>query len=410
MRLLILTGGLGRKLRPITDTRPKPMIEICGEPLLRRILKILASIGFNDAEIITGHMGHKIKNYLTQYPLPRVNVQFIDQKEPTGVGDALYHARHLFSRSDYFLLVYGDVLLSNNMINRLIGTFKTLKKPIASVCLTSNSVNYGNVYLDDSMRITKIIEKPNRNDLGNYILAGAFILPGTFFEYLESCELNMIDAIKLLSEREGFFASISEENWVDLGYPWDILLANQIIMNEWTQSRIAADLKQEGGSYIEGPVIIEEGVVIKSGATIIGPCFIGANSFIGHNALIRTYTSIGADSRVGFGVEMKNSVVMRGTEIGRLSFVGESIIGEEVNIGSGTVLVNINIDQTNVKLEINGEEFDSGLKKLGSIIGDKCWIGAGNTFLPGTKIPSGRVIPHHATCINASGDMNKCAE
>ena len=397
MKVMILTAGMGRKLEPLTETRPKPMIEICGEPLLYRILRSLKSIGINSANVVLGHHGERIQNHLSDYPIHDFHVRYIQQNQPSGVGNAILSESGWINQSDYFLLVYGDILFSQNMLASIINSFKLLRKPLASVCLTRKPHDYGIIYMNHEMKITEIIEKPDRSDLGNYILSGAFILPGSFLEYLNRSSENFIEALIKLRDNEGLFASIWEGNWIDIGYPWDILTANQIVMNEWSESRIASDLIQEPGSLIQGPVVIEPGVVLKAGAHILGPCYIGANSFIGHNALLRNYTSVGPSSIIGFGVEMKNSVLFKQAEIGRLSFIGDSILGERVNIGSGSVMVNINLDQTNVKVDICGNLVDSGLKKLGSLVGDGSWIGAGNTFLPGTKISSDKNIPHHST-------------
>ncbi len=400
MKVLILTGGPGKKLEPLTETRPKPMIEICGEPLLKRLMRFLQEIGLNQADVVLGHQGDKVRRYFEGIESHKASTRYIEQKNPSGIGQAILHARERISPSDFFMLIYGDILFSKNMLASLLNSFRSLRKPVASVCLTRDSRDFGNIYMNEEMRITEIIEKPERHDMGNYVLAGAFILPGTIIQHLESCNGNLIEAFRFLSDSEGIFASIWEGCWVDLGYPWDILSANQIVMNEWYESRIAADLVLEPGAQIRGPVVIEPGVVVKAGANIIGPCFIGANSFIGHSALVRNYTSIGADSIVGFGVEMKNAVLFNQTETGRLSFIGDSIIGENVNIGSGTVMVNINLDQSPVEVDICGESINSGLIKLGSFVGDNTWIGAGHTLLPGTKISSGRSIPHYGTFPN----------
>ncbi len=406
MKVVILTAGIGKKLEPLTDTRPKPMIEICGEPVLARLCRFIQEIGISHAEVIIGHHHEKITTYFESHPMQNFSVRYIPQEYPASVGNAILCAKHRIEPSDYFMLLYGDILFSRNMLRSLMNSFKSLQKPVASVCLTNDSRAFGNIYMDHQMNITEIIEKPQRSDLGNYILAGAFILPGTIFKYLEDAQENIIDALRRLSHSDGFCASIWEGSWVDLGYPWDILTANQIVMNEWLESKIATDFVQEPGCFIKGPVVIESGVSIKAGANIVGPCFIGSGSFIGHNALVRNYTSIGSDSIVGFGVEMKNSVVFRKTEIGRLSFIGDSVIGENANIGSGTVLVNINIDQSNVLISCNGSMIDSGLIKLGSFVGDDCWIGAGNTFLPGTKIRARHIINHHSTLtLNSTEDQ-----
>ncbi len=394
MKTLILTGGQGKRLEPLTSTRPKSMIEICGEPVILRLVKSVKEVGISHADIVIGSKGGQIGALLSQN-IKNFSVKLIEQQQPSGVGNAILTASHRILPTDYFLLVYGDILFSGNMIESLLNSFQTRQKPLAAICLPPDTRDYGNIYMDHEMRILKILEKPDRSDLGNYVLAGAFVLPGTILDHLKSNNGNFIAS--LLSLEEGLYASIWEGEWINLGYPWDILNANQLIMSTWKESRIASDVVFEPGSEIQGPVVIESGVVLKSGAYVLGPCFIGEGSFIGHNALLRNYTTIGNRSIVGFGVELKNSVLFHQTEIGRLSFIGDSILGEGVNIGSGTVMVNINLDHSNIQVKFPGKSIDSGLKKLGSLVGDKAWIGAGHTLSPGTKIAPGSVIPHNIT-------------
>ncbi len=406
MKVLLLTGGRGSRLTPLTETRPKPLIEICGETLLSRILRFLSEIGLNQIDILTGHHGDKVRQHLAHFPSSDFSFHVVDQQEVTGVGPAVMMNRDRIQETEYFMLIYGDILFSRNMLANLLNTFRSIQKPVAAVCLTNDSRDYGNIYMDHNMMITDIIEKPQRTDLGNYILAGAFILPSCFLRYIEKNDGKIIDAFCDLAREGSFYASIWEGAWVDLGYPWDILTANHIVMGEWTESRIASDVILGDSCIIQGPVVIEPGVVIKYGTNILGPCFIGRNSFIGHSALIRNFTSIGENSVIGFDVEMKNSVLFKNVEIGRLSFIGDSIIGERVNIGSGTVTVNINIDESPIHVEFKGNDFDSGLHKLGALIGDRCWIGAGHTMLPGTKIPPNSRIPHHATLSRIGKPLN----
>ena len=94
------------------------------------------------------------------------------------------------------------------------------------------------------------------------------------------------------------------------------------------------------------------------------------------------------------GVELKESVIMGRAEIGRLSFIGDSVIGQGVDLGAGIMTVNRNVDLSSVHALIRGQSMDTGLLKLGALIGDRARIGAGNTLLPGTRIPAQAMVPH----------------
>jgi bifunctional UDP-N-acetylglucosamine pyrophosphorylase/glucosamine-1-phosphate N-acetyltransferase len=144
-------------------------------------------------------------------------------------------------------------------------------------------------------------------------------------------------------------------------------------------------------------VRIEAGVVIESGASIFGPCYIGKESFIGNGVLVRPYTAIGANTMIGFGVELKNCILHDGVKVGRLSFIGDSVIGEGVEFGSGSMTVNFNMDRSNVQLPIEKGFVDSGLTKLGAFVGDGARIGSSNTLAPGTVIARGETVPNYHT-------------
>jgi bifunctional UDP-N-acetylglucosamine pyrophosphorylase/glucosamine-1-phosphate N-acetyltransferase len=144
----------------------------------------------------------------------------------------------------------------------------------------------------------------------------------------------------------------------------------------------------EEGVRILGPVHISEGARVRSGAYIEGPVVIGPGSDVGPNCYLRPSTSIGENVRVGNACEVKNSIVMDGTHVAHLSYVGDSIIGEGCNLGAGTITANIRFDKKNVRVNIKGKRIDSGLRKLGSIIGDDVQTGINVSLMPGVKVGS----------------------
>ena len=175
-------------------------------------------------------------------------------------------------------------------------------------------------------------------------------------------------------------------------WPWEILTANKMIMDSWGESSIAKTAALEANVTLQGIVKIEENVTIKAGAVIEGPCSIGRGSYIGNNSLIRSYTSLGKNCEIGSGVELKNCVVMDNTQIGRLSFIGDSVLGENVDIGSGCMTVNRSIDWKPISVKSGKHRTSTGMSKLGAFLGDGVVVGAGNMIQPGTMVQSGKVI------------------
>ena len=112
---------------------------------------------------------------------------------------------------------------------------------------------------------------------------------------------------------------------------------------------------------------------------------------------MRKYTAVGKGCTIGYGVELKNCIFSGNSRVGRLSFIGDSVIGSNVDIGSGTMTINCNLDKSSVKSRISGKIIDTGLNKLGAFIGDDAVIGSGNTIMAGTVIDTKVRVPHHYT-------------
>tara|TARA_B110000263_G_scaffold35779_1_gene27497 strand:- start:572 stop:1774 length:1203 start_codon:yes stop_codon:yes gene_type:complete len=393
MKAVILAAGKGSKLNPFSNTRPIPMISIAGKALLDNSLFQLKKAGINDVYIIVGHHKEMIQNFVAEKSDAGMNIHCLEQKNNGGIGDAVLTVKEKISAGEYFLLIYGDTLTDENIYSKTQQSFHSFKCPVASICLPPSNESFGNVFLNAQMKINKIVEKPKGNNFGNYVLSGVFVLPESFFGLLEKNKRSMEKALKALVQEGELMASMWENEWLDIVYPWEILKANRIILDSWNESSIAKSAIMESNVTMQGVVNIEEGAVIKAGAVLEGPCSIGKGSYVGNNSLIRSYTSLGNNCSIGYGVELKNCVVLDNSGIGRLSFVGDSVIGENVDIGAGCMTVNRNLGWEKVQIKNGKTVLPSGLKKLGAFIGDNVTIGAGNTIQPGTVISPGKTLP-----------------
>lgn len=393
MKAVILAAGKGQKLTPFTDTRSLQMVSVAGKPLFDNSINMLKEAGINDIFVVVGHKQEKLTQRIGEYVQNGVNIHYVEQKKSLGIGDAILKVKDKILPGEYFLLIYGDTLTAANIFNKALQSFHAFKSPVASICLALSNEDFGNVFLNAQMKITKIIEKPRGNNLGNYVLSGVYILPSTFFQLLEKNKRSMEKAIQELLKKDGLRASMWEEDWLDIVYPWEILTANKILMDAWENSSISKTAVLESNVTIQGAVRVDDDAHIRAGAILEGPCSIGKGCYVGNNALIRRYASLGDHCSVGYGVELKNCVVQDNTRIGRLSFVGDSVLGENVDLGAGTMTVNRSLDGESIAVK-NGKNFIStGLQKLGALIGDNVVIGAGNTIQAGTVIKPGKVIP-----------------
>jgi len=175
-------------------------------------------------------------------------------------------------------------------------------------------------------------------------------------------------------------------------HPWDILKINEEIVSALKESIIHGEVSP--AVHTEGKIIVGEGSRLLPGVFIEGNIIIGRNCKIGPNCYLRGSTSIGDNCHIGQAVEIKNSILMNGSSVGHLSYVGDSVLGENVNFGAGTITANLRHDGTNHKSKIGKSLLDTGRRKLGAIIGDDVHTGINTSFYPGRKMwPKTSTIP-----------------
>lgn len=390
MKAVILAAGEGTRLKPITVNRPKPLIKINGKTILEHSISILKKSGITDIIIITNYREKDIQDYFKNGKKYGVKIQYKTQDKMNGTAYAVKTTEAIIE--DNFILIYGDLLFSSKAIEKILKLFKTKNADaIMAVVPVDNPENYGIIELEKENRIKKIIEKPKSNFSSNLANAGLYVLTKDIFEKIKRIdkskrgEYELTDALALMinEEKKVLAELIEKENWMDIGNPWDLLVANSWILKKQKQKTYGTI---EEGAHIFGSVIVSKNARIRSGAYIEGPAFIGEESDIGPNCYIRPFTSIGKKVRIGNSVEIKNSIIMDKTHVGHLSYVGDSIICERCNLGAGTIIANYRFDSKSVKMKVKNTVINSKRRKLGAILGDDVKTGIHSVLLPGVKV------------------------
>ena len=173
--------------------------------------------------------------------------------------------------------------------------------------------------------------------------------------------------------------------WITVGYPWDLLKATDEIVGKYETTANKGAVIEENIT-IKGNVLLEDGVILKSGTYIEGNVYIGKNTTIGPNAYIRGNSMIGEGSKIGSFVEFKNSYLGDYSNVPHLSYIGDSIIGNNVNLGGGTKVANLRHDGKNISAMSKGKLTDTGRRKLGAIIGDNVHTGINTLIYPGRTL------------------------
>ncbi len=389
MKAVVLAAGEGTRLKPITLTRPKHLIRVGGKPLLEHCLNALKAAGIEETLIVIHYMGDAIRTYFGDGKNFGLRISYVEQKEVLGTGNAVSIAEP-YVKED-FVLVYGDLLFSVDALKKVVAIHER-EKPAATMAVVpvEKPENYGIVELENS-RVKNIIEKPSRDKAPtNLANAGIYVFSTEIFEKIKQTkasvrgEWEITDAISLLlKEKTVLGVEISKDEWLDIGRPWDLLKANRWILQR-TEHKVLGTV--ENGAHLIGPVSVAETARIRSGAYIEGPAFIDEESDIGPNCYIRPCTSIGKKVRIGNACEIKNSIIMDNTHIGHLSYVGDSIIGENCNLGAGTITANYRLDAKTIKMKIKDKVVDSERTKLGAVLGDNVKAGINTLFMPGVKV------------------------
>jgi len=375
------------------------MISICGQYILEKILQQLKEAGIGEVWIVVNHQKEIIRDYFKYGKALGIKIEYIYQQNLKGIGEAVCLCEKIIDKDPNFLLVYGDVLKATNNFIPLLERFqRNSPQTMATITHPLSDGAYGNVYLSHNMKISKFIEKPESTRLSNYILGGSFVLDNNCFEFLKNNNYDMVAYYQHQISQNLLEASLWEDDWIDISRPWHILAANKMMMKPWKETVIPESVTIDPDVNIRGIVKFGENVHVSSGTTLVGPCYIGSNVYIGNSSLIRKNSSIGSNCKIGYGTEIKNAVLFGQTTVGRLSFIGDSVLGERVHLGSGTMTINTDSLGGEIYYHSKDEEpLNTNLPKLGAFIGDNSIIGTGHTIAPGTSIASNTNIADRIT-------------
>jgi len=390
MKAVILAAGKGTRLHPLTLTRPKHLVPVGGKPIIDHVITALKNAGINEIVFIVNYMAERLQHHLGDGTRCGMKFEYVIQKQLKGTADATSFAEP-FVKED-FLLTYGDWLTTSDAINAVLKMHEK-EKPVAAMAVVpvENPEHYGIVELENSF-VKTIIEKPHRDEAAtNLANAGIYVLSTKIFEAIKRTEqsprgeLEITDSLSFLLREGHKIAAVkfSSREMFDVGLVWDLFEANRWIL-EKTKTKKEGQIEE--ATHLMGLVTIKEGARIRSGTYIEGPVFIGKGSDIGPNCFIRHYTSIGQNVRIGNACEIKNSIIMDKTHIGHLSYIGDSIIGENCNFGAGTTIANYRLDGKSVKMKVKDEILDTGRRKLGVVLGDNVKTGINALFMPGVKV------------------------
>lgn len=384
MKAIILAAGKSTRCYPLTLTTPKPLVKIANKEVIFYTLDYLHDLVNEVIIVVSDNMikeriGNEYKG---------IKITYLTQKEQLGTGDAVLLTKD--SAGNDFLILGGDDIFDKEDI------FAVSRKSNSMLVAHSDKPeNFGCIEIDGD-RVLNIIEKPE-NPPTNLVNVGCYHFNKEFFNYLEKVkfskrkELEIVDAISMMAKNSVIKHIKIKGQWLPNSYAWDILNSNAEILQNMEENVMG---KIESGATIKGKLILGKGSLIRAGSYLEGNVLIGENTTIGPNCFIRGSTTIGNNCRVGNAVEIKNTILMDGAKVGHLSYVGDSILGKNVNFGAGTITANLKHDNGNVRSIVKGELIDTGRRKFGTIVGDNVHTGIHTSIYPGRKLwPNTTTLP-----------------
>lgn len=359
MKAVVLVGGEGTRLRPLTYDLPKPMVPICGNPFTQYQLDLMKQHNITEVIFSMGYKWSSFENHFGDGSQLGMKIQYVVEEYPLGTAGAIKNVEDFLDEED-FLVFNGDILSEMDLTD--IIDFHKRNKADCTIVLTpvENPTIYGVVELDENHRVHRFTEKPKKEEVrSNLINAGLYILKRDMLLRMEkgkkySIERQIFPA--MLTDGEMLFGYNYDGYWMDIGTPYKYLKANHDMVLGTMKFDIGmkdgihtgSDFSCSKNAVINEPVWIGDGVAIEEDAKIIGPAIIRNGCKIGKGAVIDG-ALLWENIKVGRGARIYRSLIGRNAEIGNLARLGNLCV-----VGSGEVINEGEVLETESRVYTNG--------------------------------------------------------
>ncbi len=358
MKAVILAGGEGTRLRPITFLNPKPMLPLANRPFMENFVLWLKSHNVKDIIFSAGYLSEVFKNYFGDGRKFGLKITFVKEDKPLGTCGGVKNVEKYLG-SDSFMVFNGDILSSLNLTDMIAFHKKKKADVTISVTSTEDPSSYGLVPVDSKGRITRFLEKPKEEEIvTDLVNAGIYVMEPHILK-------NVPEGKKYSFERQLFpgllekgyrvFGYVFNSYWLDVGTPRKYLMANWDVLCKKVSFKfpcsevmkgicVGMDTRYSESNFVSGPVVIGNGTKIEK------------------NAKIMPLTVIGDNCSISEGTEISESVIFNNCKIGKRCHIKKAIISNNVSIGDNVTVKNY------------------------SVIGDNSSIGENNILKNGIRI------------------------
>lgn len=381
---ILLSGGQSLRFWPMKD---KNTFVFQGKEFLYWHYLQLIRAGIDTCIVVTNE---ETNNSIRSIAVPEgLRVSYVIQKGQ-GMGQAVAALDGLLL-DEPILIINASDHYSDEFLSSFINSAKD--NMMLGAVRVSRYFSGGYLRFNADKTVAEIIEKPQKgqepSDIGR-IVADFYPKAGIIIDAVKSVgndSTNGYEKAMSLVIAHGLSckAEITEfSNWCPMKYPWHVLACMQQFFPTKNEQRIHESVEIKKNVVIEGAVIIEEGVKIFEGTKIVGPVYIGKNTIIGNNNIIRC-SHIGAFVVTGFSSDITRSYIGDNCWF-HTNYIGDSVIGNNVSMGSGSVCANLRLDDEEISSSVKGEKIKTGKNKLGAMVGNNVRIGVNSSIMPGIKI------------------------
>jgi mannose-1-phosphate guanylyltransferase len=361
LQALILAGGEGTRLRPLTSTVPKPVVQLVNRPFISYMLEWLRSHDVDDVILSCGFMAEGVRSVLGDGAQLGIRLRYLEEPRPLGTGGALKFAEELLD--ERFFMLNGDVLTDLDLTEQLRQHERTGARGTLALVEVEDPSAYGLVRLEDDGAVREFVEKPNTEEIDtNLVNAGAYILQREVLDIMPPAGTNVSIEREVFPQLvgRGLYGYAASGYWLDIGTPARYLQGTYDILEGNVSTEVGRLLNESSLTRVDDATV--EG-------RVVAPALVGRGCHIAEGAIVGGRTVLGPGAKVGPGAHVEGSVLLEGASVGAKSVVRSAIVGAGVKIGE--------------HCHIEG----------GVVLGEGVTVGSQNVLMAGARIFPGVQLP-----------------
>jgi glucose-1-phosphate thymidylyltransferase len=366
MKAIILAAGEGRRLEPLTETRPKPMLPVANRPLLEHVVESVVAAGIEEVVLVVGYKRERIQSHFGDGDDWGIDIEYAIQDKQLGTGHAVLQAeRHI---EDTFVVLNGDRIIDPSIVERAIDADDG--ETLLAVTRTDDPSGLGIVETDGD-HATGITEKPPQNEITSEVVnAGVYRFEPDVFDAIRDTETTGELAITATLDRLAAAGDVRvfryRGAWLDVSYLWDLLAVNASLLN-------GNPIDVPGTARIGKNAVVTDGVAV------------GSDARIGASTTVLSGTAIGENARISPNAVLDNVVVLPDATVGAGAVLRDCVVGENARVGPNTTVAGGPAD-----VVVDGTVHED--VRLGGVVGDNARLGGAVSVHPGAVIGNGTAV------------------